>query len=85
MILNKTNVVSLAVIYQFIFIGAAEAYVGPTLGIGILGVLIGVVCVVGITLYALIIKPFRKIISSNKKKAPSEETSKNNLSDKNSD
>jgi len=53
---------------SFFLINTAQAYVGPTIGVGMFGILFGLICVIGITLYALIIKPIRKLILKQPKR-----------------
>lgn len=56
-----------------IFPQSALAYVGPTLGLGVIGTAVAVVAVLLLSLFAFVFVPIRRLLKKTKKKRAGED------------
>ena len=52
----------------------AEAYVGPTLGLGVIGTVVAVIAVSLLSLFAFVIMPIRRRLQNSRKKRSDDES-----------
>ena len=57
-----------------VFPASALAYMGPTLGLGVIGTVVAVVAVLLLSLFAFIFVPIRRMFKKMKQKKVNEET-----------
>jgi uncharacterized membrane protein len=60
------------------FSSAAQAYVGPTLGLGVIGTVFAVLAVALLSLTAFVILPIRRMLAKSKKKTADDDTDASN-------
>ena len=53
-----------------VFPGVANAYVGPGLGAGTIGVILGIIGSIFIAIFAIVWYPLKRLLKKNKQKKP---------------
>ena len=66
--MNRASACSILYATCLLFSSAAQAYIGPTLGLGVIGTLFAVIAVVLLSLTAFVILPIRRMLGKSKKK-----------------
>jgi uncharacterized membrane protein len=72
--MNRTRACLPLTILTLLYAPGAVAYVGPTLGLGVVGTVLAVIAVALLSLAAFVIMPIRRMMKKSKKKSASAES-----------